>query len=179
MPFSYPPTIHVRQHGPAGYLDYRSYKPWLRDEFSFRCVYCLMRETYYPNGQDSFAVEHAQPQHSAPDPMLRAGRMRISRRLRAFGMHAARVDGDALRGARIRVGPGSPIEAVVPPRAWISVDGPEQRRGRGHGELDCAAAAPGRAVFRFPAQPPVGQGIVLSFDGGAATLEVGGQRDAC
>lgn len=67
MPFSYPPTIHVRRHGPAGYLDYRSYKPWLRDEFSFRCVYCLMRETYYPNEQDSFAVEHVQPQHSAPD----------------------------------------------------------------------------------------------------------------
>lgn len=67
MPFSYPATVHVRRHGPAGYTNYQSYKPWLRDEFSFRCVYCLMRETFYPNGQDSFAVEHALPQHSAPD----------------------------------------------------------------------------------------------------------------
>jgi hypothetical protein len=30
-------------------------------------VYCLFREVWYPNGPDSFAVEHAQPQHLAPD----------------------------------------------------------------------------------------------------------------
>ena len=31
-------TPHVRCHAPKGYQDYRSYKPWLRDEFPFRCV---------------------------------------------------------------------------------------------------------------------------------------------
>lgn len=29
-----------------GYADYASYRPWLRDEFSFRCVYCLIREQW-------------------------------------------------------------------------------------------------------------------------------------
>jgi hypothetical protein len=28
--------------------DYESYRPWLRDEFAFRCVYCLTRETWGP-----------------------------------------------------------------------------------------------------------------------------------
>jgi hypothetical protein len=67
VPFAYPVTVHVRKHGPTGYEDYRSYKPWLRDEFEFRCVYCLVRELWYPNRQDAFAVEHARPQQLAPD----------------------------------------------------------------------------------------------------------------
>ncbi len=37
-PFSYPNRPHVRRHGPRGYANYESYRPWLRDEFSFRCV---------------------------------------------------------------------------------------------------------------------------------------------
>ena len=45
-PFSYPAAAHVRRHGPQGYADYPSYLPWLRDEFSFRCVYCLLREQW-------------------------------------------------------------------------------------------------------------------------------------
>jgi len=44
--FIYPPVAHVRRHGPGGYADYASYRPWLRDEFSFRCVYCLLREQW-------------------------------------------------------------------------------------------------------------------------------------
>ena len=46
IPFIYPPVRHVRRHGPVGYADYASYRPWLRDEFSFRCVYCLLREQW-------------------------------------------------------------------------------------------------------------------------------------
>jgi hypothetical protein len=45
-PFVYPATPHVRRHGPQGYADYRRYLPWLRDEFAFRCVYCLRREVW-------------------------------------------------------------------------------------------------------------------------------------
>jgi hypothetical protein len=41
--FDYAATAHVRRHGPFGYQDYESYRDWLRDEFSFRCVYCLKR----------------------------------------------------------------------------------------------------------------------------------------
>ncbi len=60
-PFEYPDTAHSRRHGPAGYEDYDSFKDWLRDEFAFRCVYCLFRERWYPSGYRSFSVEHVIP----------------------------------------------------------------------------------------------------------------------
>jgi hypothetical protein len=66
-PFAYPAEAHQRRHGPAGYTDYQAYKPWLRDEFTFRCVYCLFREMWYPDRQASFSVDHIEPQVSAPD----------------------------------------------------------------------------------------------------------------
>lgn len=44
-PFEYPPA-RSRRHGPRGYADYSSYRPWLRDEFDFRCVFCLAREQW-------------------------------------------------------------------------------------------------------------------------------------
>jgi hypothetical protein len=50
MAFIYPHHPHVRRHSPRGYRDYRSYKPWLRDEFDFRCVYCLWRERWCADG---------------------------------------------------------------------------------------------------------------------------------
>ncbi len=68
MPFTYPDAPHARQHAPAGYTDYTSFKPWLRDEFTFCCVFCRMRERFFgPVGQDAFAVEHLAPQVSRPD----------------------------------------------------------------------------------------------------------------
>jgi hypothetical protein len=36
MLFAYPERPHIRKHSPSGYEDYRSYKDWLRDEFTFR-----------------------------------------------------------------------------------------------------------------------------------------------
>ncbi len=47
--FAYPPTDHVRRHGPRGYENYENYKPFLRDEFDYRCVYCLLREVWFPD----------------------------------------------------------------------------------------------------------------------------------
>jgi hypothetical protein len=61
MPFVYPSTPHQRKHGPAGYTLYETYKDWLRDEFSFRCVYCLARERWYPNGHAGFGIDHVKP----------------------------------------------------------------------------------------------------------------------
>ena len=29
LAFQYPLLVHVRRHGPLGYLNYQSYKPWL------------------------------------------------------------------------------------------------------------------------------------------------------
>ena len=45
---------------------YDSYRPWLRDEFDFRCVYCLKRETW---GQvtSEFELDHFEPQSLNPN----------------------------------------------------------------------------------------------------------------
>ena len=59
-PYLYPPTSHIRRHGPAGYKNYRDYRPWLEDEFTFRCVYCLKRQKWAPT--DIWAVDHLIPQ---------------------------------------------------------------------------------------------------------------------
>src|SRR5258708_7931276 len=68
MLFDYPTTKHVRRHGPSGYKEYSSFKPWLRDEFVFRCVFCLVRERMKdPDGQDAFAVEHLKPKKKYPN----------------------------------------------------------------------------------------------------------------
>lgn len=56
VPFVYPAAPHVRRHGPQGYADYTSCRPWLRDEFSFRCVYCLLREQWARHG--SLDIDH-------------------------------------------------------------------------------------------------------------------------
>jgi len=40
--------------------DYNSYRDWLRDEFAFRCVYCLHREQWNNRG-GAFHVEHFVP----------------------------------------------------------------------------------------------------------------------
>jgi hypothetical protein len=61
MSFRYPDTPHGRKHGPTGYDTYKTYKEWLRDEFAFRCVYCLERERWYPSGSAAFAVDHVRP----------------------------------------------------------------------------------------------------------------------
>jgi hypothetical protein len=58
MAFMYPRNPHARRHGPRGYRDSRLYKPWLRDEFAFRCVYCLWRERWCSDGDSAFGVDH-------------------------------------------------------------------------------------------------------------------------
>jgi HNH endonuclease len=58
--FEYATTPHARRHGPAGYEDYNSYRDWFRDEFIFRCVYCLYREQWNYRGA-AFHVDHFVP----------------------------------------------------------------------------------------------------------------------
>ena len=60
-PFAYPVSAHRRRHAPTAYVDYQNYKPWLRDEFTFRCVYCLERERWYPSRAAAFSVDHVIP----------------------------------------------------------------------------------------------------------------------
>lgn len=68
-PFTYPTTPHVRMHGPYGYRDYGSYRDWLRDEFSFRCVFCLRREQWSLR-MGSWHIDHFVPQGSHPQRRL-------------------------------------------------------------------------------------------------------------
>lgn len=65
MIFDYPPIKKTRRHGPSGYRQYEQFRPWLRDEFCFRCIYCLKRETW---GQvtGEFELDHFEPQVLKP-----------------------------------------------------------------------------------------------------------------
>ena len=62
--FIYPETPHCRKHGPQGYKSYESYREWIKDEFSYRCVFSLFRETW-PGF--SFHLDHLIPQEKRPD----------------------------------------------------------------------------------------------------------------
>lgn len=48
QPFQYRESDHEWRHGPEGYDNYESYRRWLRDEFDYRCAYCLFREAWVP-----------------------------------------------------------------------------------------------------------------------------------
>ncbi|MDB2686684.1 HNH endonuclease [Mariniblastus sp.] len=69
MIFSYPEQRQHRRHGPSGYKDYESYREWLRDEFCFRCIYCLKREAWGRVTGD-FELDHFEPQSVCPDKAL-------------------------------------------------------------------------------------------------------------
>jgi hypothetical protein len=63
--FEYSHATHTWRHGPIGYLDYESYREWLRDEFAFRCVFCLRREQWNIR-HGCFHLDHFVPQSSDP-----------------------------------------------------------------------------------------------------------------
>ena len=63
-PYAYPKTLHVRRLNPGPFKDYRTYKPYLRDEFARQCVYC--RRPDGPSGQGGFGADHYRPKHSFP-----------------------------------------------------------------------------------------------------------------
>ncbi len=67
--FEYPTEPHMRRHGPDGYDNYGSYRDWLRDEFTFRCVYCLHREQWYGRSA-TFHIDHFNPVASDEDGKL-------------------------------------------------------------------------------------------------------------
>lgn len=62
--FVYPDEPHQRKHGPVGYTDYESFRDWLRDEFSYRCVFSLLRETW---PQTRFHIDHLISQKERSD----------------------------------------------------------------------------------------------------------------
>lgn len=60
-PFQFRDKPHCRVHGPQGHKNYTAYKQWLRDEFEFRCVYCLTRELWSSDGHNRFSADHVKP----------------------------------------------------------------------------------------------------------------------
>jgi hypothetical protein len=64
--FTYPAIPHQRKHGPRGYEGYESYRDWLRDEFSYRCVFSLIRETWIGR-LANFDIDHLEPRASRSD----------------------------------------------------------------------------------------------------------------
>ena len=68
-PFTYPAAPHERRHGPRGYADQESYRPWLRDEFAFRCVFCLAREVW-GSFKGIYALDHFLSVAGRPDLLL-------------------------------------------------------------------------------------------------------------
>jgi hypothetical protein len=64
--FTYPAQPHNRRHGPQGYSALESYRPWLRDEFAFRCVYCLLREQW-GRVRRTFDIDHFRPVALSPE----------------------------------------------------------------------------------------------------------------
>ena len=63
--FTYPATPHNRKHGPYGYKNYDGYREWVRDEFSYQCVFSLLREKWSPSSS-SFHIDHLAPQSQQP-----------------------------------------------------------------------------------------------------------------
>ena len=68
-PFRYPDAPLVRCHGPRGYADTDGFRPWLRDEFTFRCAYCLQREAWGPM-RAAFDLDHFLPVAKYPTAAL-------------------------------------------------------------------------------------------------------------
>jgi len=70
QPYAYPDSPNQRLHGPAGYTNYSSYREWLRDDFLFRCVYCLHREKWGKH-RGLWHIDHWQPQVEHKDKILK------------------------------------------------------------------------------------------------------------
>jgi len=71
-PFEYPESPLKRRHNPQGYRNPESYRDWLRDEFSFRCTFCLLREKWVPGG---FHLDHFVPRTRSPDRIADYGNL--------------------------------------------------------------------------------------------------------
>lgn len=89
-PFNYTQEPHTRIHGPDGYTDYRSYKPWLRDEFEFRCVFCLYRERWSHDGDSGFGVEHFRSKSKFPELICRYDNLLLA----CMGCNSAKQDSE-------------------------------------------------------------------------------------
>jgi len=66
VPFLYPKSQHRRRLAPGPFSRHQPYKPFLRDEFRQRCVYCRRPDSVHPHDHKSFVVEHYRPKSLFP-----------------------------------------------------------------------------------------------------------------
>jgi hypothetical protein len=64
--FDYPVSALNHRQGPQGYERAITYRPWLRNEFAVRCVYCLLRGQW-GKVTGEFDIEHFRPQVNTPE----------------------------------------------------------------------------------------------------------------
>ena len=113
-PFAYPSRPHQRKHGPMGYEPYGRFKNWVRDEFAFRCVYCLGREMWYPDRWRAFSIDHVEPQATNPGRIGDYDNMVYAcLRCNAARRDVAVIDPTRTAfGDHLRVGPDGVVEAL-------------------------------------------------------------------
>ena len=63
-PYVYSSEPLARRHNPH-YDTVESYRPWLRDEFNYKCPFSLLRETWFSTQQ--FEIDHLKSRKSRPD----------------------------------------------------------------------------------------------------------------
>ncbi|MFO0810855.1 MAG: HNH endonuclease signature motif containing protein [Gemmataceae bacterium] len=120
-PFHYPASPLVRRHAPRGYRSPIGYRPWLRDEFAFRCVYCLVREVWQPRDLE---VEHFTPTVLAPDRATDYANLLYACRACNAAKAAQRIPDPtrALVGGSMTVEPDGTLTATTPAAERI-IDG--------------------------------------------------------
>jgi hypothetical protein len=134
-PFDYPASEHVRRHGPGGYESYRSYRPWLRDEFTFRCVYCLKREQW-GIARGTYDIDHFRPQVTHSEAGLDYGNLfyACASCNSAKGDQAVPDPCRALTAESVRVDDDGSIEGLTDDAKRtirrLGLDGPEYREFR-------------------------------------------------
>ena len=113
--FDYPVAPHSRKHGPRGYASHAAFRPWLRDEFTFRCVYCLAREQW-GRVTGEFALGHFRPQAHSPGLALEYDNLLYC----CESCNALKGDADipdpcaVLTAEQVRVNPDGTIEGLSP-----------------------------------------------------------------
>lgn len=127
--FDYPAPQN-RRHGPRGYTAYRSFRPWLRDEFSFRCVYCLSREQWGRVSAE-YGVDHFAARKTDPDRAL---------------------EYDNLVYACARCNSVKAAQRVPEPSACLTV---ESLRVRADGKLECHTEEAESLVLKLNLNSPV------------------------
>ena len=160
MPFTYPDTRHVRRHGPFGYTAYRRYRPWLRDEFTFRCVYCLKREEW-GLVRGVYNLDHFRPQARNPKAALDYGNLLYA----CISCNSAKRDlpvpnpCDCMLDGQVLVQDDGRIEAATPDAKklilLLGLDDPEYREFRclWIGIVDMAAKSKPRLFQRLMRYP--------------------------